>query len=145
MFVDLLTYQDLEVLKIRKLQEQGAGPQQPPARPALPPSNKRYLILTYAAEFDRVHYPLPLLFDENPDPEHLRQVCGGMSTCGVWERNEVWWGMCTRVGEDVRCVEACAHVCARGHEHKRAGWMDGWVEGGEWGAGISAHPPGSCR
>lgn len=23
-------------------------------------SNKRYLILTYVAEFDRVHYPLPL-------------------------------------------------------------------------------------
>lgn len=27
--------------------------------------NKRYLILTYAGEYDRVHYPLPLAFVEN--------------------------------------------------------------------------------
>lgn len=27
-------------------------------------NNKRYLILTYAAEYDRVHYPLPLAFVE---------------------------------------------------------------------------------
>ncbi|KAG1657337.1 hypothetical protein FOA52_003760 [Chlamydomonas sp. UWO 241] len=74
-FVDLLTYQDLEVLKTRKMAEAaGSAAPQPPARPALPPSNKRYLILTYAAEFDRVHYPLPLVFEEHPDPEHLRHV-----------------------------------------------------------------------
>ena len=29
-------------------------------------NNKRYLILTYAAEFDRVHYPLPLLHEDAP-------------------------------------------------------------------------------
>ncbi|GIL99845.1 hypothetical protein Vretimale_4810 [Volvox reticuliferus] len=67
-FVDLLTYQDLEVLKSRK-----AGNQAPPQR-ANPPNNKRYLIMTYAAEFDRVHYPLPLLYEENPDPQHLKRV-----------------------------------------------------------------------
>ncbi|GLI61493.1 hypothetical protein VaNZ11_003821 [Volvox africanus] len=67
-FVDLLTYQDLEVLKSRK-----AGTQAAPQR-ANPPNNKRYLIMTYAAEFDRVHYPLPLLYEENPDPQHLKRV-----------------------------------------------------------------------
>lgn len=66
-FVDLLTYQDLEVLKQKKTGNQAAG------KPIVP-NNKRYLILTYAAEFDRVHYPLPLLFDENPDPQHLRAI-----------------------------------------------------------------------
>ena len=68
-FVDLLTYQDLEVLKSRK--SGGQAPQQ--AKP-LVPNNKRYLILTYAAEFDRVHYPLPLLYEENPDPQHLKSI-----------------------------------------------------------------------
>ncbi|GFR50998.1 hypothetical protein Agub_g13324 [Astrephomene gubernaculifera] len=67
-FVDLLTYQDLEVLKSRK-----TGGQAPPARTQAP-NNKRYLIMTYAAEFDRVHYPLPLLYEENPDPQHLKRI-----------------------------------------------------------------------
>src|SRR5205085_1919651 len=37
---------------------------------------KRYLILTYLVEFDRVHYPLPLAYQTNAqhDPQHLRQV-----------------------------------------------------------------------
>lgn len=69
-FVDLLTYQDLEMLKHRKAGAQ-AGGQAAPRQPVAP-SNKRYLILTYAAEFDRVHYPLPLLYDESPDPNHLK-------------------------------------------------------------------------
>eukprot|EP00898_Chlorokybus_atmophyticus_P005494 jgi/Chlat1/5946/Chrsp4S06418 len=64
--LDLLTYHDLELLKHRKSKGSFA-----PRRTA-PPNNKRYLILTYAAEFDRVHYPLPLLFEENPDPEALK-------------------------------------------------------------------------
>ncbi|MEW5297225.1 MAG: hypothetical protein WDW36_000449 [Sanguina aurantia] len=68
-FVDLLTYQDLEALKSRK----EGGAQTGGAR-TIPPNNKRYLILTYAAEFDRVHYPLPLLYEENPDPQRLKQV-----------------------------------------------------------------------
>lgn len=66
-FVDLLTYSDLETLKSKK----GAG--QAPLKRTIPPNNKRYLILTYAAEFDRVHYPLPLLFQE-PTVGHLQSV-----------------------------------------------------------------------
>lgn len=67
-FIDLLTYADLETLKSRR------GLNQAPLNRTIPPNNKRYLILTYAAEFDRVHYPLPLLYEENPDPEHLKSI-----------------------------------------------------------------------
>ena len=31
-----------------------------------------YLILTYVVEFDRVHYPLPLTFQESPAPSDLK-------------------------------------------------------------------------
>ncbi|KAK9810278.1 hypothetical protein WJX72_007806 [[Myrmecia] bisecta] len=67
-FVDLLTYADLEQLRARR------GLSEPPLSHLSPPQNKRYLILTYAAEFDRVHYPLPLLYEEHPDPERLQLI-----------------------------------------------------------------------
>lgn len=70
-FVDLLTYQDLEVLKQRKA---GASAQHAAANRPMVPNTKRYLILTYAAEFDRVHYPLPLLYEEHPDPQRLKDI-----------------------------------------------------------------------
>jgi coiled-coil domain-containing protein 61 len=35
---------------------------------------KRYLILTYAGEFDRVHYPLPLKENEDPSKDALRNT-----------------------------------------------------------------------
>lgn len=68
-FADLLTYSDLEALKAQR-----GGAANAPLASSIPPNNKRYLILTYAAEFDRVHYPLPLAFEEAPDPEHLRCI-----------------------------------------------------------------------
>ncbi|CAM6045728.1 unnamed protein product [Sphagnum compactum] len=67
-FVDLLTYQDLEMLKNKKSRGIGVHPCQ------RAPNNKRYLILTYTGEFDRVHYPLPLLYEENPEPEALKRT-----------------------------------------------------------------------
>ena len=74
-FVDLLTYGDLELLRSKRASAGGgtsaAAAAQPP-QPAAQHSNKRYLILTYAAEFDRVHYPMPLQFEEHPDPRRLR-------------------------------------------------------------------------
>merc|ERR1719410_1859748 len=61
-FIDLLTYQDLEILKARKATKSG---QEPPSLNATQRTkNKRYLILTYVVEFDRVHYPLALKLDE---------------------------------------------------------------------------------
>lgn len=68
-FIDLLTYSDLEILKSRR-----GGCGGPPLQHTIPPNNKRYLILTYAAEFDRVHYPLPLVYEESPDPERLKEI-----------------------------------------------------------------------
>lgn len=37
-------------------------------------SARRYLILTYCAEFDRVHYPLPLMVDEAPTSDAMKQT-----------------------------------------------------------------------
>lgn len=67
--IDLLTYEDLELLKSRR----GRSTQPESAKPVLT-GNKRYLILTYAAEFDRVHYPLPLLYEETPDAAHFKTI-----------------------------------------------------------------------
>eukprot|EP00793_Prasinoderma_coloniale_P003300 PRCOL_00005935-RA len=70
-FVDLLTYQDLEALKRKKGAAGGGGGVAAGGGAAAKATNKRYLILTYAAEFDRVHYPLPLL-EEEADVGQLR-------------------------------------------------------------------------
>ncbi|XP_075692151.1 centrosomal protein CCDC61 isoform X2 [Rhinoderma darwinii] len=73
--LDLLTYADLELLRHRK-----AGGAQRPAPPARTSSlsSKRYLILIYSVEFDRIHYPLPLPYVGKPDPVYLRQVIRGL-------------------------------------------------------------------
>ena len=68
-FIDLLTYSDLELLKSRK-----TGRAAPAQSATAPKNNKRYLIMTYAVEFDRVHYPLPLNFEDSPDPTLLKQT-----------------------------------------------------------------------
>ncbi|CAH0369757.1 unnamed protein product [Pelagomonas calceolata] len=63
-FVDLLTARDLEQLRARK-----RGSTVPTDAPL--PSDRRYLIVTYAAEFDRVHYPLPLDAETQPSRASL--------------------------------------------------------------------------
>jgi coiled-coil domain-containing protein 61 len=69
-FVELLTYSDLELMKARKM-----GHPDPKPRTLVDPTNKahlkRYVILTYQGEFDRVHYPLPLAFEEVPNTDSL--------------------------------------------------------------------------
>ena len=42
------------------------------ARDVSPASQKRYLIMTHADAFDRTHYPLPLLFEDDPSPQALQ-------------------------------------------------------------------------
>ena len=37
-------------------------------------STKRYLILTYKAEFDQVLYPLPLCPEDSPTPAFFRSI-----------------------------------------------------------------------
>ncbi|XP_044729363.1 centrosomal protein CCDC61-like [Chrysoperla carnea] len=69
--LDLLTFEDLEILRSRK------------GKPFCPSgysangkfstnNNRRYLILTYSVEFDRIHYPLPLDYCGPPDPQILQ-------------------------------------------------------------------------
>ena len=81
-FVDLLTYNDLEMLKSRKMgKPPGTGANGPISVSSSFGSSrggagnkKRYLILTYAVEFDRVHYPLPLAFESEPNVESLKRT-----------------------------------------------------------------------
>ena len=76
-FLDLLTYADLEALRVRKAGGQSSAipNASTPARTVTVATNtKRYLILTYVAEFDRIHYPLPLLFEEVPTVSSLSRL-----------------------------------------------------------------------
>ncbi|KAF4804962.1 coiled-coil domain containing 61 [Turdus rufiventris] len=60
--LELLTYTDLETLHSRKV-----GVTRPPPSTRSPLNTKRYLILVYSVEFDRIHYPLPLPYAGRPD------------------------------------------------------------------------------
>ncbi|KAM4642449.1 centrosomal protein CCDC61 [Discoglossus pictus] len=73
--LDLLTYADLELLRHRKA---GGTSRQPPPPRSSALNTKRYLILIYSVEFDRIHYPLPLPYVGKPDPVYLRQVIRGL-------------------------------------------------------------------
>uniref|UniRef100_A0A8D3B6X0 Centrosomal protein CCDC61 n=1 Tax=Scophthalmus maximus TaxID=52904 RepID=A0A8D3B6X0_SCOMX len=68
--LDLLTYADLELLRNKKagVVSRPRGHQQSSALTA-----KRYLILIYTVEFDRIHYPLPLPYLGKPDPAALQR------------------------------------------------------------------------
>ncbi|XP_069918166.1 centrosomal protein CCDC61 isoform X1 [Oryctolagus cuniculus] len=68
--LDLLTYTDLESLRNRKM---GARPGSLAPRSAQL-NAKRYLILIYSVEFDRIHYPLPLPYQGKPDPVVLQGI-----------------------------------------------------------------------
>ncbi|XP_039180960.1 centrosomal protein CCDC61 isoform X1 [Crotalus tigris] len=68
--LDLLTYADLEALRNRKM---GVGARHPSASKVSPLNAKRYLILIYSVEFDRIHYPLPLPYIGKPDPVILQK------------------------------------------------------------------------
>jgi coiled-coil domain-containing protein 61 len=77
--VDLLTYADLERLKRERTSRPGSARDTTGvrasagnARDVSPASQKRYLILTHADEFDRTHYPLPLVFEDDPSPQALQ-------------------------------------------------------------------------
>lgn len=65
LFIDLLTHQDLEVQANRK-----NGVNSKTVDPKL--INKRYLILSYISTYDKAHYPIPLEYVADPDPEKLK-------------------------------------------------------------------------
>ncbi|XP_043271684.1 centrosomal protein CCDC61-like [Venturia canescens] len=64
--LDLLTFEDLEMLRARRSESST------PSTMSSKGSNRRYLILTYSVEFDRIHYPLPLEYCGFPDPSILQ-------------------------------------------------------------------------
>ena len=64
---DLLSALELDNLRVKKPGKQGA-------LTTRVGNNKRYLILTYSVEFDKVHYPLPLTYEEREDQQHLKET-----------------------------------------------------------------------
>ncbi|GFS14599.1 coiled-coil domain-containing protein 61 [Elysia marginata] len=74
--LDLLTYNDLETLRLKK---SGAASTNTAPRSSHITA-KRYLILTYTVEFDRIHYPLPLPYLGKPDPQALQEEVRGPRT-----------------------------------------------------------------
>ncbi|XP_015439850.1 PREDICTED: coiled-coil domain-containing protein 61-like [Dufourea novaeangliae] len=60
--LDLLTFEDLEFLRARRHERNLCSSL------GNATNNRRYLILTYTVEFDRIHYPLPLEYCGLPDP-----------------------------------------------------------------------------
>ena len=67
-YIDLLTYQDLEALKTKR----SSGP------PQASNNKKRYIIMTEVSGGDKVHYPLPLNYIEEPEPDALRRTIDRM-------------------------------------------------------------------
>lgn len=73
MSLELLTYSDLESLRQRKSKVHGLSRGGASDSSCATPS-KRYLILTYLAEFDRIHYPLALPYIGKSDPILLQEI-----------------------------------------------------------------------
>ncbi|CAK83919.1 unnamed protein product (macronuclear) [Paramecium tetraurelia] len=65
-YIDILTFQDLEQIKNKRPKQN--------QQQNLVPNNKRYLILSYIVEFDKVHYPLPLNFNEQPNIQQMKNT-----------------------------------------------------------------------
>ena len=63
--LDFYSYQDLECIRNRM-----------PLTTSLNPSQKKYLIISYITDFDKIHYPLPLIIEdteqiyEKPNPNN---------------------------------------------------------------------------
>ncbi|GAB1603396.1 coiled-coil domain-containing protein 61-like isoform X1 [Argonauta hians] len=68
--LDLLTYADLEQLRLQRAGNRASVEKQTPANL----NSKRYLILTYTVEFDRIHYPLPLHQKAATNNTSLQQI-----------------------------------------------------------------------
>ncbi|KAI4469248.1 hypothetical protein MML48_2g00001031 [Holotrichia oblita] len=64
--LELLTFEDLDSLRSKKIRGNSRHFSNTHG------NNKRYLIVTYTVEFDRIHYPLPLEYCGPPDPAVLQ-------------------------------------------------------------------------
>nr|CAH7738249.1 unnamed protein product [Callosobruchus chinensis] len=68
--LDLLTFEDLELLRSRKITKNVGSNT----------NNRRYLIITYVVEFDKIRYPLPLEYCGPPDPLILQATIRRLET-----------------------------------------------------------------
>ena len=68
--LDLLTSEDLDALR----QASGVQPSAPKTETSNGIRSKRYLILTYHGEFDKVHYPMALTFSDVEDAGELKRT-----------------------------------------------------------------------
>ena len=75
--MNLLSYEDLESPSSSSLGGEGEHPSL---------SNRRYLILTYSSEFDRIQYPLPLQYVSSPDPAYLKSIIQDLRSSGASSR-----------------------------------------------------------
>lgn len=71
--LDLLTFEDLELLKNKKHQVRNFAPSYS-SNLSTTSNNRRYLIVTYTVEFDRIHFPLALEYCGPPDPKILQDT-----------------------------------------------------------------------
>ncbi|KAM3147762.1 hypothetical protein pb186bvf_000090 [Paramecium bursaria] len=76
-FYEVLTFQDLENLKSQKLSESGQSYKSSSSNTK---NNKRYLILSYQNEFEKVHYPLALNYEDQIDQSKLMSKIEFMRT-----------------------------------------------------------------
>lgn len=72
--LDLLTFDDLEMLRSRKTHSRIYSSQNSSQILGPPSNNRRYLIVTYTVEFDRIHYPLAMDYCGLPDPRVLQET-----------------------------------------------------------------------
>ncbi|XP_043582203.1 centrosomal protein CCDC61-like isoform X3 [Bombus pyrosoma] len=72
--LDLLTFEDLQLLRARKLERSSCSSLNNTT------NNRRYLILTYTVEFDRIHYPLSLEYCGLPNPMILQATIRKLQT-----------------------------------------------------------------
>ncbi|KAF6779731.1 hypothetical protein AHF37_00823 [Paragonimus kellicotti] len=95
--LDVVSYGDLEILRRNK--SNGT-----PFNESLPfDRDKRFLILTYVTEFDKIHYPLPLKYVGPLSPAHLNAMIQELrlELCGIKFNGKVCPSSpCTRSGSD---------------------------------------------
>jgi coiled-coil domain-containing protein 61 len=77
--IDLISYKDLEIMKMKKMQQNSLNmsnnmnESMNNMNSMSDPNkiNKKYFIMSYANEFEKVHYPLPLQYMSTPDTEMM--------------------------------------------------------------------------
>eukprot|EP00347_Sterkiella_histriomuscorum_P017288 403349958 len=86
--IDLLTYSDLEALKNKRPGQANTSTQNQSQINSN--NNKRYFILTYITEFERVHYPLSLNYVEEPEADQLRRTIERMRNLIVMQKSNAF-------------------------------------------------------